>query len=319
MRSLLLCVLCAVAAVPVLAQKPIPVILDTDIGDDIDDAYALSLAVQSPELDIRAVVTVLQQGQRRADLAWKILGLFGRTDIPVGVGAQTPLLGTPSDAVVRQTLALRPEDQQPVSQRHNGISLLIDTCLKAPEKVTLLAYGPLTNLALALRAEPRIREHVERIVLMNGIFFKPEIEYNTVRDAEASAIVYASGLPILTVGLDVTRQCRFSADDMGRLSASRYPTAQFLMQITRLWQNNRPEARPTLHDPLAVAVSFRPSFIRTQTGTVEVELKGTPKKTYGMTLFRPDPKGTTQVASEVESRAFLDFLLERVLAPPRGR
>jgi Inosine-uridine nucleoside N-ribohydrolase len=79
------------------------VILDTDIGDDIDDALALALALQSPELDVLAVTTVLQHGERRADLTWRILELYGRTSIPVGVGAEQPLLAPGDKSLVRQT------------------------------------------------------------------------------------------------------------------------------------------------------------------------------------------------------------------------
>src|SRR3954453_21118890 len=108
---------------------PTPVFLDTDIGDDIDDALALALAVQSPELKVLGVATVLQNGQRRADLAWKILRDYGRTDIPVGVGAEQTLMGKASTEVVRQTLALGPDDVQPAENRQNGLRLMIDTIL----------------------------------------------------------------------------------------------------------------------------------------------------------------------------------------------
>src|SRR6266851_4017582 len=96
-------ILLAVLAQCVNAANPRPVILDTDIGDDIDDALALGLALQSPELNVLAVNTVLQHGDRRADLVWKILELYGRTDIPVGVGAEQPLMASLNQAVVRQT------------------------------------------------------------------------------------------------------------------------------------------------------------------------------------------------------------------------
>ncbi len=304
---------------PTAGQKPTPVILDTDIGDDIDDALALAFALQSPELDVRAVVTVLQHRERRADLVWKILQLYGRTDIPVGMGAEQPLLAPPRSGEVRQTAALTPADRVPDSQRRNGLELYLEACRRSPEKITVLAYGPLTNVALALKAEPRLAERIERLVLMNGVFFRPRLEYNTVRDPEAAAIVFSSGLPIVTVGLDVTLQCRLEPADMDRLSASRLDTVRFLLELIRLWQGGRPEQRPVLHDPLAVAVTFRPDFVRLERGRVEVETRGQPERTYGMTLFRPDPRGNVQVASEVQARAFMDLFLDRVLRPPRRR
>ncbi len=301
------------------AAPPIPVVLDTDIGDDIDDALALSLALQSPELDVRAVVTVLQRGNRRADLAYKILELFGRTDIPVGVGAEQPLVAPGNNNVVRQTEALAAGYAMPSARRHSGILLTIDTIMNSPGKITWLAYGPATNLGLVLRAEPRVREKVERIVLMNGVFFRPGLEYNTIRDPEASKIVYSSGIPVMAVGLDVTMQCRLSAQDLETIAASKLPTVRFLDQIIKIWQEGHADRRPVLHDPLAIAVTFRPELIRARTGKVDIELKGEPQKTYGMTLFREDPSGAVLVAREVESEAFVRLFMERVTAPPRGR
>lgn len=301
----------------VRSAPPIPVILDTDIGDDIDDALALGLALQSPELKILAVITVLNDGERRADLVWRILELYGRTDIPVGTGAEQPILARPRSGVVRQIEALDANYHMPASRRHSGIELLIDTCLHSPEKVTLIGYGPATNIGLALRAEPRLRAKVERIVLMNGVFFRPGLEYNTKMDPEASAIVYNSGVPVTTVGLDVTMQCKLSEEQMRRISSAKLESVRFLHQLIRLWQNGKEDQRPILHDPLAIGVTVRPDLVNTVLGAVTVETHGTPDQTYGMTLFHRDPWASVRVAQEVSSTAFVDFFLDRVLAPPR--
>ena len=312
-RSVFLALLCATLA----RSAPIPVILDTDIGDDIDDALALSLALQSPELNILAVITVLNDGARRADLVWRVLELYRRNDIPVGTGAEQPIIAQPRAGVVRQTEALAPNYHMPASRRHNGIELLIDTCLRSPEKVTLIGYGPATNIGIALRAEPRLRDKVERIVLMNGVFFHPGLEYNTKMDPEAAAIVYSSGLPVTAVGLDVTMQCKLSADQMQRISGAKLESVKFLYQLIRLWQNGKEDQRPILHDPLAIGVTVRPDLVNTVPGAVTVETRGSPDQTYGMTLFHRDPAASVRVAQEVSSAAFVDFFLDRVLAPPR--
>ena len=268
---------------------------------------------------MRAVVTVLQRGESRADLAYKILKLFGRTDIPVGIGAEQPLVAPGNDNVVRQTQALTPADAMPASLRRNGVQLTIDSILKSPQKITWLAYGPATNVGIVLRAEPRVKEKIERIVLMNGVFFKPGIEYNTVRDPEASRIAYESGLPVVAVGLDVTMQCRLSADDLDRIASSQLPSVRFLDQIIKIWQEGHADRRPVLHDPLAIAATFHPDLIRTATGRVIVDLKGEPKVTYGMTIFREDAAGTVKAAKEVESQRFVRLFMDRVVAAPRGR
>ena len=291
-------------------------ILDTDIGDDIDDALALSLALQSPELNVLGIVTVLQDGSRRADLVWKILSLYRRTEIPVGVGAEQPLMAQPRTGTVRQTEVLLDTDRMPADRRRNGLELLIDTCLRSPVKITLVAYGPLTNIAIALRAEPRLSEKLERIVLMNGVFFRPGLEYNTKIDPEASAIVYSSGVPVVTVGLDVTTQCLLSADHLRQFATSKLESVQFLWKLIQIWQHGNPEQRPVLHDPLAVAVTVKPDLITTARGTVAVETRGLQDRTYGMTIFRKDSGGTIQVAQEVSAAAAVDFFMSRVLMSP---
>jgi len=301
------------------AQTPTPVILDTDIGDDIDDALALAFALQSPELDVRAVVTVLQHRERRADLVWKIVRLYGREDIPVGMGAEQPLLAPPRKGEVRQTSVLTAEDRLPDDRQRNGLALYLDTILRSPRKVTVLAYGPLTNVAMALKAEPRLAERIERLVLMNGVFFRPQIEYNTVRDPEAAAIVFSAGLPVVTVGLDVTMQCRLAAEDLARMEASTLEPVRFLRQLIAIWQEGNPDRMPILHDPLAVAVTFQPDLVKLERGRVEVETRGQPGLTYGMTLLRRDPSGLVQVASEVQARRFVDLFMNRILSPPRRR
>jgi inosine-uridine nucleoside N-ribohydrolase len=298
------------------ASGPIPVVLDTDIGDDIDDALALGLALQSPELKVLAVTTVLQRGEERAALVSRILELYGRADIPVGIGAEQTLLGHPSDAIVIQTKAL-PSGYRSPGERINGIGLLLQTLGKSPEKVTILAYGPLTNIALLLRAAPELRNKIERIVLMNGVFYRPGIEYNTVRDAEASAVVYSSGIPIETVGLDVTMQCQLTAEHMKRFEDSKLGSVHFLLELIQLWRNANQGHYPILHDPLAIAVAVKPDLVSTETGRVDVEIHGTPDQTYGMTIFHKNPTGSVQVAREVNSAAVVDFFLDRVLAPPR--
>jgi inosine-uridine nucleoside N-ribohydrolase len=320
MRIFLCLLLAAVflAAPRVSAAPPIPVILDTDIGDDIDDALALALALQSPELNVRGIVTVLNQGERRADLVWRILELYGRTDIAVGVGAEQPLLAKGLTGVVRQTRALAAEYRMPPDKRRIGLQLFIDTCLQSPEKITILAYGPLTNVALALRAEPRIKDHISRIVLMNGVFFRAGLEYNTKIDPEAAEIVYNSGLPVATVGLDVTLQCRLSAEQLQRVADSKLASVKFLYELIQIWQNGNAATRPILHDPLAVLIAVKPELVSMVNGRVTVETRGTPEETYGMSVLHRDPAGKVQVAQEVSSAAAIDLFLERILAAPRS-
>lgn len=299
------------------AQQRTPIIFDTDIGDDIDDALALALALQSPELDVRAVTTVIDDTDTRARLAWKELGLYGRHDVQLGIGASEPLLGAPRPGHAPQFQVLTASDTMPGNVHRRAADLIIDTLLGSAGKITLVPVGPLTNIALALKIEPRIKEKIERIVLMGGAFDLLKPEYNIVRDSAAARIVFASGVPITAVGLDVTLKCKLEGPDLQRLRAAGNPASKFLVQLIELWQDKHPDRYPTLHDPLAVAVAFRPNLVETQLGRVQVEVSGTLGD--GLTIFKSADSGTTLVSKQVNARQFLDLFVERLSKPPRGK
>ena len=305
------------AALATAQNKPIPVIFDTDIGDDIDDALALALALQSPELDVKLVTTVADDVESRTRLAWKELGLFGRQDIPLATGAPEPLLDPRHPDKAAQFGILTPADQPPASTRQRAADRIIEMLMSSDAKMTLIPVGPLTNIALALREEPRIKEKIERIVLMGGAYYPPRREYNIYRDRIAAQIVFSSGVPITGVGLDVTEKCKLEGPDLEKLRNAQAPSAKFLYQLIQLWQKDNPNRFPTLHDPLAVGTALRPSFVETQTGGVQVEVVS--PQLFGTTVFTRDDQSGTRVARNVNAREFLDLFVERVSASPRAK
>jgi purine nucleosidase len=304
-------------------QERIPVIFDTDIGDDIDDALALALALQSPELDVRAVTTVIDDTETRTRLAWKELGLYGRHDVALGTGASEPLLDAVRTGHSPQFQVLTEADTIPAAAHRRAVDLIVDTLMASPEPITLVPVGPLTNIALALKSEPRIKPKIRRIVLMGGAFHMLQQEYNIWRDRAAAEIVFSSGVPITAVGLDVTTRCKLEGADLARLRAADHPAARFLVKLIELWQNGHADQYPTLHDPLAVAVAVLPNLIETQLGSVQVETACC--LTNGMTMFTPADQlakgvpASTLVARQVDVRRFLDLFLDRLTAPPRGK
>ncbi len=303
------------------AQKPVPILFDTDIGDDIDDALALALALQSPELDVRGITTVIDDVELRTRLAWKQLGLYGRRDIPLATGASEPLLDEVRNNKSRQYEVLTTADIFPPAARKSGVQLIVETLLNSPDKITLVPVGPLTNIALALKAEPKIKQKIERIVLMGGAFFPSRAEYNILRDRVAAEIVFRSGVPIVAVGLDVTMKCKLEGQDFERLRAAKNPASQFIVQLIELWQNGKSAQYPILHDPLAMAAALRPALLETQAGDVQVETAS--PLTFGTTVFTPAEKlnhpTMTKVARNVNVREFLELFVTRLSAPPRGR
>ena len=314
-RFLLLALLACSAS---FGQKPMPVIFDTDIGDDIDDALALALALQSPELDVRLVTTVVDDVDSRTRLAWKELGLYGRHDVALATGAGDPLLDPRREDRAPQFKLLTAEDRPPASASRPAAAVIVETLMNSPEKMTVIPVGPLTNIALALRLEPRIREKIERIVLMGGAFKLLVSEYNIQRDRAAAEIVFSSGVPIIAVGLDVTLKCKLEGRDLERLRQANNPASRFLVKLIELWQDGKTTQYPTLHDPLAVASAIRPNLIETQSGTVRVETSGA--LTNGMTIFKASGsgEGATRVATEVNVRGFLDLFVERLATTPRS-
>jgi purine nucleosidase/pyrimidine-specific ribonucleoside hydrolase len=303
------------------AAQRVPIVFDTDIGDDIDDALALALALQSPELDVKAITTVIDRSEQRSRLVWKELGLFGRQDIPIGTGADEPLLDPVRGGRHAQFDVLTAADVVPGPPRR-AVDLIVRTLLDSPRKITLVPVGPLTNIALALKTEPRIKEKIERIVLMGGAYYTQQPEYNIYRDRIASEIVFRSGVPITGVGLDVTTRCKLKAEDIERLKAAGHPSAAFLVRLIELWRETQGNRYPTLHDPLAMAVAAQPSLVETQLGRVQVETAS--PMLYGLTLFTPAdrlPKDAaapnTLVARNVDVERFLSLFMERLSARPR--
>lgn len=317
-------ILFLVMAGTIVAQSgPVPIIFDTDIGGDIDDALALALALQSPELEVKAITTVSDHAPLRSRLVWKELCLFGRQDIPIGTGADEPLLDPVRAGRHPQLEVLTAEDVAPGPPRR-AVDLIVRTLLDSPRKVTIVPVGPLTNIALSLKTEPRIKEKIERIVLMGGAYRILQPEYNIYSDRIASEIVFRSGVPITAVGLDVTTRCKLKAEDIERLKTAGHPSSAFLVRLIDLWRENPVNVYPTLHDPLAVAVAMLPSLVETQLGRVQVETAS--PMLYGLTLFTPADRlpadaaaASTRVALNVDVERFLNLFMERLTAPPRAR
>ena len=299
--------LALLAGLTATAQARIPIILDTDIGDSIDDALALAFALHSPELDVRAVTTVIDDVESKTRLAWKMLGVYNRRDIALAMGASEPLLDPTTPVPSKEFEVLTRNDIIPDAARKRAVDLIIETLLQSRGKITIVAIGPMTNIALAIKTDPRIKNNIERIVIMGGAYLSSETEYNVRRDRAAAEIVFQSGIPITAVGLDVTSQCKLSEKDIDLMRLSNDPAGNFLVRLIDLAEEQTHEANPTLYDPLAIAAIFRSDLLEMQAGTVYVPLSGP-----GQTIFKPGANSKTQVAVKVNVAAFLDLFVDRV-------
>jgi len=294
------------------------VLLDTDIGDDIDDALALGLLLSCPEVELVGVTTVFKNVQLRARLALKVLEAFGRDDVTVVCGIGHPIdedrrVFTDADHFPRQAEVLLDDPPKGKPQEGFAVDFIARTILESPGEISLLSIGPLTNIAGAIRKYPRIVKAVKEYVMMgghNGLFGRTRAEWNVQCDPLAAKMVFDSGIPMTMVGLDVTVKCPMRPDDLVRLRACRKESVKLLCKLIELWQDADKTRLPILHDPLAAALLVDRSFVRTTKERISVETRG--ELTRGFTVPVEDGRAGCEVAVDVQSERFLDFFVERL-------
>ena len=252
------------------------IILDTDIGDDIDDAWALAFVVQRKSFEVLGVTITDGKTVDRARIACKMLHLAGRDDIPVAVGRQTPDDRTHYQFAWAEDFT----QKKPISQ--SAADFIIEQVRKYPGQVTIIAVGPLENLADVIRREPNLPKLVKRVVLMSGCIYnsewspdKPMAEYNVWRSTADSQVVYSAGLPLTIVPLDATTKVTLKDEEREELRKHNSPLTHSLECLYRLWIANRTQ-RMTLHDQLAVAETASPGafFGKLETLPITVDDKG---------------------------------------------
>jgi inosine-uridine nucleoside N-ribohydrolase len=302
------------------------IILDTDPG--IDDALALFLALASPEIQLEAITTV--SGNVHVDLttrnALALLELIGRTDIPVARGSDRPLVRKAVEAANVHGdnglggIELPHTSLQPVAQ--HAVDLIIEKIMAAPGEITLVPIGPLTNIALALRREPRITQRVREVVIMGGALrvpgnVTPGAEFNIYVDPHAAHIVFHAGWPLRLVSLDATMQTQLHRSDLARLAPQDSKVTRFIQQMMEFYFTVFAPAYDAtafhMHDPLCLASVFQPDLITWLPAYVDVELTGT--LTLGQTVayFRRHPAPPNMLVSVgADNAAFLSLFLERI-------
>jgi purine nucleosidase len=267
------------------------VLLDTDIGNDIDDAICLEYLLRNASCDLLGVTTVTAGSLERAKLASALCMYAGRADVPIVAGAQRPLEREPL-----QEPPISKVGQWPHASDFDtdALSFLSQTIRAHPHQVTLLAIGALTNVAQLFLADPSCVALLKSLVLMGGRYFSPKPEWNIRNDPEAAAVVFGAPVPHLrAVGLDVTHQVKVSAEEF------RSHFSGPLLDFAGPWLARRGETH--FHDPLAAATIFRPGICGYQQGLVTLSNEDT--------VFTPDPSGPHEVAQTVDPPAFFTELM----------
>ena len=288
-----------------IAQKQ-KVIFDSDLGGDIDDAFALALLLASPELEILGIVTDYGNTPKRAQVACRMLYETGREDIPVVIGRQT------NDGYARQYHWGEGFDiVQPVKK--GGADFIIEQLRKYPNEVILFTVGPVPNMADIIEKDPEALKLAKHVYSMFGSFYMgygsspiPSAEWNVRADVSASQKFASSGAKITYAGLDVTTYVKFNEDMIERLSHRKSPLTDALESLYILWGLERQKPIPTLFDPVAVAMVIWPDLVTTRKAYVKVTDEG-------YTVIDESKEPNCEIGMSINTQEFLDRLLERLM------
>lgn len=308
-----------------------PLVLDTDMGSDADDALCLALALAAPELELLAVTCVGRESRLRASIARKLVELAGRPHVPVYAGCRVPLLGGAGyNWFGHEGHGILEPGVEPEIQRAHAVDALLELSQRRPG-LEIAAVGPLTNLALALAKDPDFAARVSRLTVMGGHLrevsyrgrvFPFGVDYNLCSDADASLVVLRSGIPIRLVTADVTLRTWLRESDVRELEKSASPLNGALARAVRIWTPVQrelldPEPRDAfdnaafLHDPLTLACVYDESFCRFETLEVEPAIENGVLRT----LERAAPSESTlpmRCATAVDAERFRSHFMERL-------
>ncbi len=292
------------------AATPHLVIIDTDIGDDIDDAFAVALALRSPELHILGITTAFGDTELRARLLDRYLAAVGRADIPVATGVPTPH----SNVFTQAAYARR----EPGRKHEDGVAFLLNEIRRHPGEVTLIAIGPQSNLGAAIARDPATFRKLKRVVMMGGSIDRgydgpngerrpPDAEWNIARDPAGFKALLGSGAPIFMMPLDST-QIHLEEPERDSIFAFGSPLTDQLTLLYHQWKANTENhsPTPTLFDPVTVAYIVHPELCPVTPMHIEVDDKGFTRRTDGAP--------NAQVCLKSDEKGFLDLLENRLKA-----
>lgn len=308
-------------------MPPKRILIDTDPG--IDDSLAILLALASPEVQLEGLTVVhgncsTEQGKTNA---LSVLELAGAPQIPVAMGCTLPLvqpsfLAPETHGETGIGYAHLPAPRTTPLDQH-AVDYLIENLLASPGEITLVAIGPLTNIAMALRLEPRIIPAIKEIISMGGAIRHPGnttplAEFNVYVDPHAAHIVYHAGVPLTLVPLDVTYQCVLTLQDVQRLLKIESPLTRFIADSTRFYMSFHDEYQKiqgcVINDPLALALAFQPDLVEFDELYVDVDISGgvSMGNTYADFYQMTGKPANMKVALAVRARDFIEMFLQRM-------
>jgi len=300
------------------SSKKIPVILDTDIGDDIDDTWALVMLLKSPEFDIKMVIGDNHNGIYRAKLIAKMLEIAGRTDIPVGMAySERQQGGRQSDWVKDYDLK-----SYPGKIYRDGVGAMIDIIKKSPEEITVLAIGPVPNLAEALKRDPSIVEN-SRFVGMHGSVYlgydgskEIDAEFNVRMDIKACQKVFTAPWDMVITPLDTCGLVRLAGEKYAKIRNSNDPVTKALVENYRIWKSKKSNepirtdevTSSILFDTVAIYLAFEDELCKMETLPIFVDDEG-------YTRVKEGAKKMKVATKWKDMDKFEDLLAARIVAP----
>jgi len=307
-------VILAVAAVPLAHSQAAPTnagpqlaIIDTDIGDDIDDAFAVALALRSPELHILGITTAYGDTELRARLLDRYLGAIGRADIPVATGVATPQNNVFTQAAYAH--------QAPERKHPDAVAFLLDQIRAHPGQITLIAIGPLFNVQAAIERNSVTFRQLRRVVIMGGSIYRgygddkngpprpPEPEWNIKCDPAGARALLSAGVPVFVMPLDST-QIPLQTPAQGEIFSHGSALTDQLTLLYHQWTGASEWRTPTLFDPVAVAYAIRPELCPAAPMRLQIDDKGFTRPMQGA------PNAQDCLKSNVSG--FMTLLLNRI-------
>lgn len=297
------------------AQETAPpqkVIFDTDIGDDIDDAFALTLALSTSKLQVLGVTTAWGDTNLRARLVARLLSRIGHNEIPVTAGPQTHASNVFTQARWAQAWPA------PTQGWPSAVDFILDTIHRNPGQITLISIAPFSNIGALIARDPAAFRQLRRVVIMGGSIRRgygdlgflpdhgPEPEYNIVMDIPSAQKLFTSGVPVYVMPLDSTQ---LKLDEVLRtiLFSQDTRATDALSELYEQWTASTQNPTPTLFDAMAVAYAIDPALCPTQPMHITVDDKGFTRVTPG--------EPNAQVCLDSDSDKFFHFYIHSVLNP----
>ena len=282
------------------------ILLDTDIGDDIDDVFALGILLASPEVHLVGITSAWGDTALRSRMIDRVLCETGREDVPVATGVPTHKEGA---AAFSQAPWARAGVERP---HGDAVTFLLDQARRHPGEITLVAIAPLTNIGAAIDRDPATFRKFKRVVMMGGSVnrgygpegSKPSAEYNIAMDPAAAQKLFHSGVPIFMMPLDST-QIEFGADRRSSLASVSTPLTDSIQVLTAEWSRETHRTDPTLFDPVAAAFAIDPTTCPVTPEHIEVDDQGFTRVTPGTP--------NAQACLEARPDAFYSLLTPRIM------